>query len=169
MNDTPPHADQLPHIEVGIQQLLQKQHLSGSRTFYWIAALSIVNSLLILSERDWTFSIGLALTQMIDYMSSMLRAEIPNIAPVITIVTLSLDALIAFVMISFGWLAVRGQRWAFISGMILYALDGGIFLWAGDWASVTIHSVMLWLIYRGLKAFTRLQAMHVSGDPSVYA
>lgn len=140
-----------------LKQQLQKQHLSGSRSFYWIAGLSIVNSLLILSESDQTFSIGLAITQMIDYISGMLRAAVPNSTAVITIVALILDAIIAFVMISFGWLAVRGQGWAFISGMILYALDCGIFLLAGEWFAAGFHAVVLWIIYRGLKALIKLQ------------
>ena len=54
-----------------------------------------------------------------------------------------------------GLLAQRGRLWAFGVGAALYALDGLIVLAAHDWVAVTIHTVVLVMMVRGLDAGRR--------------
>ena len=64
---------------------------------------------------------------------------------------LALDLLAAAVFILFGVFANKGHRWAFIVGMVLFALDGLIFLLAQDWIGVGFHVFVLYCFFRGLK------------------
>ena len=54
-----------------------------------------------------------------------------------------------------GFLAQRGQRWAFAVGAAVYGLDGLIVLAAHDWVGVAIHTVVLVMMVRGLDAGRR--------------
>ena len=51
---------------------LHRQHISGAQWFFWVAALSVVNTLIGLSDSDWSFIIGLGITQMIDGVVAVL-------------------------------------------------------------------------------------------------
>src|SRR6266850_1513203 len=54
-----------------------------------------------------------------------------------------------------GFLAQRGQLWAFAVGAAVYGLDGLIVLAAHDWLGVAIHTVVLVMMVRGLDAGRR--------------
>jgi hypothetical protein len=59
----------------------------------------------------------------------------------------------------FGFLgqrAVAGYRWAFVAGMIFYALDGLIFLMVQDWVGVGFHAFVLAMVGRGWAAALKL-------------
>jgi hypothetical protein len=57
-----------------------------------------------------------------------------------------------------GHRAIDGARWAFVVGMVLYALDGVIFLLVQDWLGVGFHAFALTMILRGYLAARRLPA-----------
>jgi hypothetical protein len=59
----------------------------------------------------------------------------------------------------FGVFANKLHTWAFLVGMILYALDGLIFLLVGDWLSVGFHVFALFCIFGGFSATRRLKAL----------
>jgi len=52
--------------------------------------------------------------------------------------------------------AVAGYRWAFVLGMVLYALDGCLFLLVRDWPALGFHVFALVMIGRGYVAARRL-------------
>ena len=45
---------------------LKSRHMGGATWFYWIAALSLINSVVILMGSEWSFIIGLGVTQFVD-------------------------------------------------------------------------------------------------------
>ena len=47
--------------------------------------------------------------------------------------------------------------------MLLYALDGLIFLWVQDWLSLGFHAFVLYGLYRGLDAGRRLEKLKAEG------
>jgi hypothetical protein len=127
------------------------QMKSGASWFYWIAALSLVNSISAFSGSTWRFIIGLGITQIIDEFGSNLGGAGKG-------VTLVLDLLAAGVLVLFGVFANKGHSWAFIVGMILFALDGIIFLLVQDWLGVGFHAFVLFCLVRGFLACRELKA-----------
>src|SRR5262249_14882161 len=58
----------------------------------------------------------------------------------------------------FGWRARRIERWPFILGMSLYALDSLIFLAARHWVAVGFHLFWLMFLSVGLQAVAPIRA-----------
>ncbi len=125
-------------------------HQSGARWFYWIAGLSVINTIALHAGSDRTFIIGLGITQVLD----VIARDIGGFAPVIAIV---LDVLFTGLFVLFGYFGVKGRPWAFLVGMVLYALDGIIYVLAQEWLSVGFHIFALFGIFSGWKA---LRAYH---------
>jgi len=124
---------------------LQKAVWSGGGWFYWIAGLSVVNTVMHAFGGAGSFVIGLGATQILDVG---LKHEGGKAAVVILPVNLMIFAIYAM----FGYFAGRGARWAFITGMVFYALDTLICFRVHAWLSIIFHVFAGYGIYRGLKA-----------------
>ena len=142
------------HLEIAEQAA---KSLSGANWFFWIAGLSLVNSVIVLMNGQWSFLAGLGVTQVIDGMS---QALLPRLGTTATVLALVMDLAAAGVIVTFGLMARQGHAWAFVLGMILYALDGLIFLLVGDWLSLAFHAYALYCIYRGYAANNRLKQLN---------
>jgi hypothetical protein len=115
---------------------------SAGSWFYWIAGFSLVNSLSPVVGNPIRFVIALGVTDLIDsYIGSQNR-----------VAGLVLDLVAAGIFILFGVFATRGHLWAFIVGIVLFALDGVIFLVAQSWLGVALHGLVLFFLFRGVKA-----------------
>jgi hypothetical protein len=136
---------------------LEKRLSGGISWFYWVAGLSLVNSIIFLFGGQINFVIGLGITQVIDGISYGIAGELgANAGMVIQIIAFLLDALVAGVFILFGVLAKR-HKWSFIVGMIVYALDGLIFILVSDYLSLVFHLIVLCGLFSGLGAYKQLQ------------
>lgn len=124
---------------------------SGASWFYWVAGLSLINSVVAFTGSDWRFLIGLGITQILD----ALGAEFGGAGKVIVLL---LNLMVAGVFILFGFFANKRHLWAFITGMVLFALDGVIFILAQDWIGVGFHAFVLFCFFRGLQACRELKA-----------
>jgi hypothetical protein len=139
---------------------LENRFKNGAGWFFWIAGLSLVNSIILMVGGQWNFLIGLGITQVIDGIASGVAAEIGvDAATIIKILAFAADLVVAGVFVSFGVLARKGYKWSFIVGMILYALDGAIFLLVPDFLSIGFHLFALFGIYTGLQAYNKLMKM----------
>jgi hypothetical protein len=67
------------------------------------------------------------------------------------------DVFICSVFVLCGSLAVKGLRWAFISGMILYGLDALLTLVSLDFIGFGFHLFFLWFLLSGLLALDKLK------------
>lgn len=123
---------------------------SGSGWFFWIAALSVVNSIAALSKASFVFIVGLGVTQIID--SFAFRGGSNGVA-----VAAALDLVAAGIFVGFGVFARKGHTWSFLVGMVLYALDGLIFLLARDWLAFGFHIFALYCIFNGFRALRQLR------------
>ena len=123
---------------------------SGANWFYWIAGLSLVNSISAFTGSDWRFILGLGVTQIIDAFGQHIDGAGKFVA-------LVLDILAAGVLVLFGVFGNKGHLWAFIVGMVLFALDGVIFLLAQDWLGVAFHAFVLYCLFRGLQGSRALK------------
>lgn len=141
-----------------IEQRLQGQMKSGANWFYWIAGLSLVNMLAILIGVNWNFVIGLAVTQIIDAVAAAIATDAgAKIGLVVRVAAVFLDVLIAGVFVLFGAFANKKYEWAFITGMVLYVLDGVLFLFMQDYLGIVFHLLALYGIFMGYKALRQLK------------
>lgn len=134
----------------------RQQALSGANWFFWIAGFSIINTIVLLAQGEWNFLIGLGVTQLIDGVA-FVAAE--NLGKAATALALFLDAMVAGFFIVMGLMARRGFGWAFVLGMIAYALDALIFLYVREWPNIAFHAFALFFIYRGFAANGQLQRL----------
>jgi hypothetical protein len=141
-------------------QQLEAQLRTGANWFFWIAALSVVNSFILLAEGDRSFVIGLGITQFVNAIAIAIGQNNPEIATVLKVVAVVVTFIAAAVVAAFGFGARRRLTWVFILGMILYAMDGMLYLLMGpDLKSFGFHIFALWCISRGLSACRQLNGM----------
>lgn len=112
---------------------------SAARWFWWIAGLSLVNTVLFLSGSHTTFVIGLAMTTM---ASAAFASNLP-VAIALAGITIAFYFLI-------GLQAQRQKLWAFYVGLAVYVLDGLIYVAFQDWMSVAFHALAAFFIFKGL-------------------
>lgn len=99
------------------------------------------------------FYYWLGITQIVDGIAIALAEEIGSIG---IIMGFAVNVFIVGIFVFFGIFARRGQNWSFYVGMILYVLDGLLFLMVQDWLSIGFHVFALYFIYGGLKASKQL-------------
>lgn len=147
---------------------LMRRVRNGASNFYWIAGLSILNSLITIFNGNVTFMIGLGVTQFIDAVAYYLAQSMPEFALPLKIVGLGLSFVIAAFFILLGFFASKAKRWAFLVGLALYSLDSILMLVFQDWLGVIFHLLMLWGAVTGLLAQNKLKKSlpNVSPDTS---
>ena len=167
LNETQQTANTAPPSNVnndpamwGIVQDYLAQRKNGARWFYWIGGLSLVNAVIIMANGEWNFIIGLGITQIISGLALGLSVDL---GAGVTIIAFALNVIVVGACVGLGFLAERGHTWAFILGMVLYALDGLIFLWVQDWFPLGFHVFALYFIYRGLAANLKLTQLKSEG------
>ena len=111
---------------------------SAARWFWWIAGLSLVNIVMSRSGSHTSFVMGLGSTTLAD---SLLQGRAS--------LGYAVDALALALFVLLGIKAREGQLWAFYAGIILYALDGLIFVLVRDWMPVAFHGLALFYLARG--------------------
>jgi hypothetical protein len=129
---------------------------SGANWFFWIAGLSLINSIILLSGGQWNFIVGLGITQIIDSFGLAASGEAGGAGKIVVFI---FDLMVAGVFILFGVLARKGYGGAFIVGMIVYALDGMLFLLVKDFLSIGFHIFIMFLIFSGYGAYKKLKSM----------
>ncbi len=154
-----PQVDQQELARIMQAGVLTRRMRNGASTFYWIAALSLVNTAVAFFGGSITFVIGLGLTQWIDALAQLFSEQGGEIAVPIKIVSIVLDLAVMGLIALFGYFAGKGRQWAFIAGMVFYGLDALLFLPIRDWWSIGFHAYMLWSIFRGFQAFKALAAL----------
>jgi hypothetical protein len=105
---------------------------------YWVAALSLVNVILIAFKAEFGFAISMGFTDMMTAAGTSVGGG----AQVVTIVV-SLFAIA--VMAVLGYFACRGAVWAFIIGLVLLVGDTLLLLLGGIDAIISI-AIHVWAI-----------------------
>ena len=88
-----------------------KTSINSAKWFYTIAALSVINSILLYFDANLFFIFGLSVTQFIDAIFYEINGSFSPIALVPNII-------IAGVFALFGLYATKLKKWAFIVGII---------------------------------------------------
>lgn len=142
-------------VEKGQEELqLDAQIKSGSGWFYWIAALSLVNSISYLSGANFVFVVGLGLTQIVDALIKNVRDGSNSLA--LVLILFSINAVIAFAFMVLGFLSRKRKTWAFIIGIILYVFDSVIMLVFKEMMGLGFHVFALFFIIKGFMALWKL-------------
>ncbi len=149
-----------PQLDPAAQQQLelvnhQNKMKSGANWFYWIAALSLINTIISISGGRFSFIFGLGLTQVVDAFAG--EAGRAAIVP-----QLIISAFIAALVAGFGFLANKEHAWAFWVGMVCYAGDGLLCLLARDFLATAFHAWAIFGIYGGVKALQSLQQLRAT-------
>ena len=139
---------------------LQSRMRSGAGWLMAAAIFSVVNSALMFFDAQLHFIVGLGVTQIADGIG-----KVGGTAGSVAGFIVSLVAAGVFVL--FWKFARAGQKWAFLTGMILYALDGLIFLGFGLWLDFGFHVFALYCMYKGLAALNALDQLNQ--QPAVLA
>ena len=152
-----------PAPQVADTEELQGQVNSGANWFFWIAGLSLVNSLIIFFDGDRSFAIGLGITQIVDAIASVSVAD--GASTIVKTLALVFDVIVIAVFVGFGFLGRARHLWAFIVGIALFALDSLIFVIAFDFIGIAIHALALFFLVRGMLAVRQINAMPAA-DPA---
>jgi hypothetical protein len=135
---------------------LEGQLKGGASWFYWIAILSLVNSILSMSGSTFGFIFGLGITQVFDAIGIKMAEDFGAGAKVFAFL---LNCVIAAVYIVFGVFSNKRYSWAFIVGLVFYGLDGGLCLIAQDWLSLAFHAFAGFSIFKGMQAGKELNKL----------
>ncbi|MFL6273836.1 MAG: hypothetical protein ACJ74G_01395 [Blastocatellia bacterium] len=113
--------------------------------FFWIAGLSLINSIATHLGGNWHFFLGLGITAVADAVAQQIGGIGPGLA-------LVFDLIGAGIFVGIGLLARRMMLWAFVVGMVAYGLDGVVLLMLGEYLSAGFHGYVLYSIYLGVNA-----------------
>jgi hypothetical protein len=151
----PPAVDPAVHA-VNARLRLEARFRSGANWFFWIAAMSLINSMVGFFGGQWGFVIGLGLTQVID---AMLASQGPSVVgPLLT-------AGVAGVFVACGHFAREGRRAAFIGGIVVYVLDSLIFVVVRDYLAIAFHGFALYCLIKGMHAKDQLDNLSARSAP----
>ncbi|HEY9685642.1 MAG TPA: hypothetical protein V6C52_01565 [Coleofasciculaceae cyanobacterium] len=131
-----------PEDNLAAQDILHAIQSQGS-WFFWIAGLSVVNSIGSLLHLDMAFVVGLGFSLILGSLAAELGEAWSAIA-----ITLNL-AIIGF-FAAMGYFAIQGGRWAFMLGILIYALDAIALVLLQDWFMVAFHGYVLFQLGAGL-------------------
>jgi hypothetical protein len=126
--------------------------------FFGIAGLALVNAFGLLVRGGWGMMVGLGFSQLIAGAAAVAAGQVgPGL--LIHLLALAANAGLAGLYLLLGLLAWRRSPWSFAAGMLLYSLDGSIFLLAGDIWSVGVHIFALLWLWRGYRTARRLHRL----------
>jgi hypothetical protein len=105
--------------------------IKGANWFFWIAGLSAFYSLLALGGFQKYPIFGMGVTMLAGPTAGFIAAGVVALL---------------------GYFARQGQKWAFLVGMALYAIDGIALFTNGIYFGVAFHAYALFCIFRGFQA-----------------
>jgi len=128
---------------------------ASARWFWWIAGLSLVNSVLAVSGADLSFVVGLGITALADavFAKALPLAVLANVVA------------IAFYL-AIGFFAEREKLWAFYVGLAVYVLDAAIYVLFQDWMSVAFHAFVIYVVFKGAMRLRSLPKGTVATTPA---
>lgn len=163
MSEPPALEASAPTVLVGgksIPLAEAEKTIKGSGSwFWWVAGLSIANSVAAMLELKYGMILGLGLGQFIDAMF-FFDADGNSLDPSVfaRVVHLFLTASVVGVFLILGYFARRFSIAAFVVGMVLYALDALLFVLVGDWVAVGFHAFVLLMLWGGLSVLRAVRA-----------
>jgi hypothetical protein len=123
-----------------MQSTLEMRWRAGAVWFYWAALFAVAAAVLRSSGQTWASFLDLG----------VLHA--PFLTHVVGGNTVAALAVAVTVLVFLGWFAGLGKTWAFVVGILAYAVDGALLAMQGQWFAVVVHALILIFIYGGATA-----------------
>jgi hypothetical protein len=155
-------ANQLAIIQKKL--LLDSKARNGINWYFWIAGLSLVNTIIFLIGNSLTFVVGLGATQIVDGFMYALAKEFGTGGSIVRLIGFAIDVFIAGIFVAIGVLGRKGYRAPIIIGMVLYVIDGIILLLFQDYFGAGFHAYALLGIWNGLKSISELSSLEKDGN-----
>ena len=135
---------------------LLKRRSQGGAWFFWIGGASILNTILYALGTKWGLAVGLGITYLIDGLAKGPIQTVPT--PIYAIV---IDVIIASGFLLLGRAAGNGSLGWYAIGIVLYFLDGLLFVLGADLLGIAVHAIAIfWLIsgWRAARSLKRVEA-----------
>ena len=129
--------------------------LHGADWFFWIAILSLINSLIVFYYQTPNSPLALGITRWLDGTTSGFNASM-------TTGGLLTNLLVALVLAVFGLLSRRGNDIAFVVGIFLYVIDAMLVIGLQDFFGFGVHLIALFFLVKGLLASRHVRENAVS-------
>ena len=139
--------------------VLMHQGKNGANWFYWIAALSVANTLIMFVGGHIAIVFALATTYFGGAIAEVAAQNDPQSAAIARAVGSCFTLVIALIFCGFGWLANKRFQSMYFIGMGLYLLDGLLFLPLGMWICAASHAYAVYIMWGGFQAFRQLRAL----------
>jgi hypothetical protein len=122
----------------------------GANWLFLIAGLSVINVISLATGSQWVFLGGLGVTQVAAQVAMQMGGRVQFVALFINLWAVAFFACL-------GYFARKGQKWAFLTGMILYAMDALLVLLGQAWIMLLFHGYIFYRLYHG---YASCNAMH---------
>ncbi len=150
-DSTPPTVSNADLEQIKSQLKNESKFKNAIGWFYWIAGLSFLNSLLAAFNANFSFTIGLGITQFIDAVAILITKRLGTNSHLLTIFSLIISLLFSGLFVLFGYLGNKRKKGAIITGAVIYILDGILALVLGLYLDGLFHALALVGIFSGLK------------------
>jgi hypothetical protein len=152
---------------------LQVAARKGANWLFWIAGLSVINSVISVINVNGmpNYVLGLATGNLVGGMAIGIAQTlgVADWGVGVRLIFQSFNVLFAGLFAMMGILAAKQYRWVIIVGLALYASDAMTYMVYGDLLSIAIHGVALWGLWQGTQALItlrRLERNSASPNPS---
>ena len=112
----------------------------------------MVSTLIMLASGGIFFVVGLGVTFIADAIAQANAQQAPETAIIGNVVAFGFSAAMSLFFCGFGWLAVKRYQPLFLVGMLLYLLDGLLFLMLGQVMAAAFHAYALYGMWSGFQA-----------------
>lgn len=146
-----PASNPLSTVTAAAQALITATLHRGANWFFLIAGLSVVNVISAVTGSQWTFLGGLGVTQFVALVSMHMGTSAQMVA-------LFLNIWATAFFICMGVFARKGQQWAFVAGMALYAADALVVVYLQVWLMLLFHGYVFYRLYMGYSSSKHLHA-----------
>ncbi len=128
----------------------------GANWLFLIAGLSVINTIAVMSGSQWMFLGGLGITQLASAIAMQIGTQAQLVALIVNVWAVGFFACL-------GYFARKGQKWAFITGMALYAVDALPVLLIQAWLMLAFHGFVFYRLYNGFSSCNELHAFDNRG------
>ena len=154
-------GSQYDNVDLGPNPEWEIRAKRGANWFYWIAGLSVVNSVLFVAGANVHFLAGLGLTEIVDALVDVVIRQ--GASPAFRAVAIVFDLVFIIGFALCGYYANKFSRTVFIIGIVVYALDALIVLALGSLLMLAFHAYALYSLIRGFLACRQIKAYKPAG------
>ena len=148
------------------EQIKQENLIKNNASwFLFIAIMSIANTILILSNQNFHFAIGLGISELILVVMYYGVQQATGID--LTVVSFILTLLVPAFFIWVWAKSKKKNQNVYLAGAIVYGVDTLISVFFKLWIGVAVHLLCLWFIFMGYKTLTESNKNNKLEDKSV--